>query len=1020
MIQSIVERMFKCTLDQAEQMEATTLRKFIVCAENAVYGKKDPGEFDEQQSLLPAKEDEEKPARTPKSTTTPKDRNNMTERVRNLVANVIGLDANEIGLDAEITDYGIDSLMGMELGREVERAFACTLDQTEQMSANTLRKFVVCVENALARAKGTTSDAYEDEDEDEDLSGHSSEVVVDEHDADSSDTWSSPISTPPAEPSTPSQLALSASDILESFGRVKLATDEVLDKYHLDQFERTFLAGSNRLCTALIVKALNELGCPLRQAVAGQQLTRVRYAPQHAHLGQWLYDFLEKEARLVDIDGTTGQITRTWLPVPSETSHAMLPQLLAQYPAFATATRLTHHAGQQLAWVLGDKTDGHGHSLGDSDSDSELMAALYTEYPFFRAGYDQMCQVIKGLLERVTASPSHQGETFKILEVGTGTSTGGLTLAMASLLASLDKVAVEYTFIDASPAVVTQARRRWERQNPFMRFVVHDIADPNTPELHGQHLVLANTFSLSGPSFSNIRHVLQPDGFLLALQMTQNVPWASLVWGDLSMASPEHWERELHAAGFGHVDWTDGTTSANIYQKVMIAMASGHQGPQLPKPAPLALTETTVVDHGPRTKEAERLVGQYANGWATRPLLHFQAKTQPTDKSTPKVTRGAVVVVTGATGSLGSHIIQKLAEDPSVAQVVCINRESISMPVLRRQQEAFHDRGIKLTPAARSKLRVLGTDTAKPHLGLPVHEYNWLVQNTTHIIHNAWPMSWTRPVSAFAPQLQSMRNLLDLAREAAISPSRARVRVGFQFVSSIGVVGGDPTAQGRVLEDRLPVSSTVPIGYAEAKWICEALLDETLHQFPSLFRAQVTRPGQIAGSSTTGYWNPVEHLPFVIKSAQTLRAWPDLHGIMQWVPVDLSAAVMADLILNPAADHSVYHVDNPVGQSWQAVNSVMVRALGIPDEKESLVPLKEWVRRVRTSPLMAETDNPAARPGMPDWLETNFERLACGGLILDTKWVKEHSGCMARDVGPVSDEVVVRFVDYWKKVGFLH
>lgn len=90
-------------------------------------------------------------------------------------------------------------------------------------------------------------------------------------------------------------------------------------------------------------------------------------------------------------------------------------------------------------------------------------------------------------------------------------------------------------------------------------------------------------------------------------------------------------------------------------------------------------------------------------------------------------------------------------------------------------------------------------------------------------------MSWTRPISSFALQLQSMRNLLDLAHEMAISPSRDSVRVGFQFVSSIGLVG--LSSEPRVAERRLPVSATVPIGYGEAKWVCEALLDETLHKF---------------------------------------------------------------------------------------------------------------------------------------------------------------------------------------------
>ncbi|KAL4971434.1 hypothetical protein BDW66DRAFT_155664 [Aspergillus desertorum] len=1002
-----VERIFKCTLDPAQQMEATTLRKFVACVQNAVFGPESSERTDEQ--FEPPK---------PEKSSSKVQTNDMTEAVRNLVATVTGLDANEIGLDADIAEFGIDSLMGMELGREVERAFACTLDHTEQVNANTLRKFVACVENAVLRATNGATREEEDEDQSSDEDGNSSAVIVGENDANLSDSWSdsSPLMTPPSEttmtPAThPDTLALSASDLLSSFGQVKQATDQVLGRYLLDGFERAFLAGSNRLCTALVVEAFDKFGCPLRTAAAGQRLDRVRFAPQHARLGQWLYHFLERDARLVDIDSTTGQLTRTWLTVPSKTSHAMMPDLLAQHPDFATATQLTYHAGQELANVLSSQTDGPPVLLGSPEGVA-LLEALYTEYPFFRAGYDQMREVVKGVLDRLPAS--RPGETLKVLEVGAG--TGGLTLVMASLFAALDRP-VEYTVTDASPLMVARARRRLEQQYPFIRFGVCDVVIGADKALHGQHLVLANA-SLNVTSLSNVRPLLRSDGFLMALQMIRDVPWASIVFGLLDSGlkhapvEREHWERELHAAGFGHVDWTDGHTSANAYQTVIMAMASGIQGPRLPKASPP--TEVTAVDHGPRTNEAERLVHQYTSGWATPNLLRLQAKMQDSGLAP---TRGAVILVTGATGSLGSHIVQKLAENPTVAQVVCVNRDSISVPALRRQQEAFQERGIKMAPGARAKLRVLATDTAKPQLGLPVHEYTWLVQNITHIIHNAWPMSWTRPVAAFAPQLQSMRNLLDLARDAAIAPGRNRVRVGFQFVSSIGVVGHSGT-RGRVLERRLPVSATVPIGYAEAKWVCEALLDETLHKFPALFRPQVTRPGQIAGSSTSGYWNTVEHLPFFIKSAQALRAWPALDGVMQWVPVNLSAAVMADLILNPSASYPVYHVDNPVGQPWSEMNRLLARALGIP-ESTNLVPLNEWVRRVRASPLVPETENPAARPGMPDWLETNFERMACGELILDTERAQAHSSTMARDVGPVSEEVVSRFVGYWRKVGFL-
>lgn len=469
----------------------------------------------------------------------------------------------------------------------------------------------------------------------------------------------------------------------------------------------------------------------------------------------------------------------------------------------------------------------------------------------------------------------------------------------------------------------------------------------------------------------------------------------------------------MHAAGFGHVDWTNGSSSINAYERIMIAMASGDLGPRLPKPI---IAKFTPVFH---TAEVERLVKKYADGWAMQRLLRFKPEKQHNSRAP---NHSAIVIVTGATGSLGSHIVLKLAENPAVSQVVCMNRESISSSVLQRQQDAFKDRGIKMGPSIRSKLKIIATDTAKPQLGLPPQEYSWLVQNATHIVHNAWPMSWTRPIASFESQLRSMRNLLDLARDIVLSPGRGNTRVGFQFVSSIGVVGlfgtPSPESQLRVPESRLRIESAIPFGYTEAKWICEALLDETLHKFPALFRPQVTRPGQIAGSSVSGYWNTVEHLPFFIKSAQSLRAWPNLGGVMQWVPVDLSAGTMADLVLNSSAIGPVYHVDSSVGQPWKETNRVLATAVGIPNSTP-LVPFKEWVRRVRASPLIPETENPIARPGMPDWLETNFERMACSELILDTTRAKQDSHTMGSIIGPVSPELVQKFVDYWRSIGFL-
>ncbi|KAI0009527.1 hypothetical protein F4779DRAFT_368622 [Xylariaceae sp. FL0662B] len=977
----------------------------------------------------------------------------ITEDVRNLVASISGIEASEFTLDTEMGDLGIDSLMGMELAGEVERVFKCTIDQVEQMEATTLRKFVACVANALERAAGAgvghNDEASESDTDDESSSSNegstSSRPSPNDVELDISTpngAQSSPLGEKPTGPvlaadsaqsrrGTASNLTLPRSAILESFGEVKVRTDELMREHGLDTMHKTEIAGSNRLCTALVVEALEKLGMPLGAAAPGQELERVAFLPQHRRLMECIYQFLERDARLVDIDIESGRLTRTHITAPRKPSDAVLQGLLGTQPSFAVPNRITHYAGQRLADVLSGATDGIRVIFGTPQG-RELVRAMYCDYTFNYMNYLQMRDVISHLASRI--ANTQPGETLKVLEMGAG--TGGTTLVMAPLLATLD-MPVEYTFTDLSASMVANARQTFGKQYPFMKFAVHDIEKPPAEEHRGQHIILASnavhaTHSLA-VSVRNIRQALRPDGFLMLLEMTEAIPFVDLVFGLLegwwlfddgrkhAVVPVEHWEHELHAAGFGHVDWTDGNLPENAFQKAIIALATGPSEPEhLPKALPRAAgtAETIQLDRGDvnaRELEAEDFVAGYTRGWDTAEL--DAARDKKTSKTTIS-SSAAVIIVTGATGSLGAHLVQQFAEQSGVATVVCVNRHS-STPADQRQHEAFNSRGIRLSPGAHRKLRVLETDTSKPQLGLPLSEYTWLAQNGTHIVHNAWPMSGTRPVKAFEPSFQALRNLLDLARSMATRSSSSGARIGFQLVSSIGVVGcaGEP----RVLEHRVPMAAVLPGGYTEAKWACERMLDETLHRYPQLFRPMVVRPGQIAGSTVSGYWNPVEHFAFLVKSAQALRAWPDLDGTLQWLPVDQCARVMAELLkigdeekAAPDDAYPVYHIDNPVGQPWEAMSPVLAAALDIPPH--SIIPFKAWIQRVRRSPLSAETENPAAR--VVDFLESHFERMSCGGLILDTQRAQQHSEAMAQQ-GPVPASVAQLYIASWKRSGFL-
>ena len=934
-----------------------------------------------------------------------------------VLAELSGLDAAAIKIDTKLADIGIDSLMGMEMASELEGKFKCSLPEEQLMEVTTPRDLVQCVELVLGPVDG--GETTESDEDAASSSSQSDDVLSDSKTSVSSEEKFNPTEevTPPVTSASVTgssftdHLNIQASAILNAFGETKELTDQFIADYHCADYMDIVNPKQTQLCVVLTIEAFEQLGCNLRTAKAGQKLEHIKYLPQHGRLVEYLYNMLEKGARLIDVNDQ--QITRTAIATPAKSSKELLQGLMNSFPDHNFANKLTYYTGTRLADVLTGKSDGIKLIFGHEEG-RELVSGLYGDSLLNKLAYKQMEDFLKRLIPKLSM---HSGP-LKILEMGAG--TGGTTKYLVPLLASLH-VPVEYTFTDLASSFVAAARKKFKAY-PFMKFRTHDIEKPPADDLIGtQHIVIASnavhaTRSLT-ESTKNIHKFLRPDGFLMMLEMTETVYWIDIIFGLLegwwlfddgrqhAISHQSRWKRELQSVGYGHVDWTDGNRPENNIQKIIIAMASGPRYDILPIPPKGAISQTT--DIAARQAAVDEYIYKSTHGFAA-PIQSDQSVTPtPSDQ---------YVLVTGATGSLGSHLVAHFAELRTVKAVICLNRLNSRSEPEARQRQAIESRGIDLDHKSYSKLKVLETDTAKPMLGLPHNEYEFLLNHVTHVLHNAWPMSGKRPVKGFELQFQVFRNLIEFARNLACRRTMGS-KVSFQFISSIATVGHYPLWSGNVNvpEERMTIESILPNGYGDAKFVCEKMLDETLHKYPNSFRAMTVRLGQVAGSKTSGYWNPAEHLSFLIKSSQTLKALPDFDGLLSWTPVNDVAATLADLLLADDLPYPIYHIDNPVRQPWRDMTAILADALDIPHE--NLIPFDEWVKRVRNFPGSVELDNPAAK--LIEFLDGNFARMSCGGLLLDTANSRERSKTMA-NVGPVSEEVTKRYVAAWKDMGFLH
>lgn len=247
-------------------------------------------------------------------------------------------------------------------------------------------------------------------------------------------------------------------------------------------------------------------------------------------------------------------------------------------------------------------------------------------------------------------------------------------------------------------------------------------------------------------------------------------------------------------------------------------------------------------------------------------------------KHTPSRSPGWVILLTGATGHLGAHLLDQLSYNTNVSQVICLSRPRQQQDPQRRQQQANTMRGITLSDSAWAKVRfITSNQLQQPELGLPHEEYRRLVRTVTHIVHNAWPMDFRRSLSSFEPQIQTVRRLVILCEDCH-EQQRLLPSPRLLFTSSIAV--GARNSSGRLPEvPILDPSTTANMGYAQAKWVCEQILTEAAKTRSDLLHPSIVRLGQLAGGMVSGVWNTNEHFPAILKASQIIGSLPELNGV---------------------------------------------------------------------------------------------------------------------------------------------
>lgn len=303
-----------------------------------------------------------------------------------------------------------------------------------------------------------------------------------------------------------------------------------------------------------------------------------------------------------------------------------------------------------------------------------------------------------------------------------------------------------------------------------------------------------------------------------------------------------------------------------------------------------------------------------------------------------------VIVLTGATGALGAHVLDQYRSSNTVRKIYCLVRGADAHAAKKRVEKALAQRKLRpLSDDTENKVTILSSHLADPHLGLDDATYNTLAHSVTTIQHIAWSVNFRMKLRSFAKDsIGGLSHLITLALSSP--PSRPAPRIAFcSSVASVMAYPSSPIPE-HLLDDP---SVATELGYSRSKWVAEQICANAAAKCN--LRVAIFRVGQLAGDTRTGVWNAKEAWPLMLGSVRETGALPELRDeSLGWLPVDTAARALIEGAqstnehVQGGGTVEVYHVVNPHTEpKWADLLSWLGKR-----EKFARVSPGEWVGRL--------------------------------------------------------------------------
>jgi amino acid adenylation domain-containing protein/thioester reductase-like protein len=289
------------------------------------------------------------------------------------------------------------------------------------------------------------------------------------------------------------------------------------------------------------------------------------------------------------------------------------------------------------------------------------------------------------------------------------------------------------------------------------------------------------------------------------------------------------------------------------------------------------------------------------------------------------------VLLTGATGFLGAHLLSELLTATG-ARVHCLVRARDGAAALSRIRHAAER--YKLAVPSADRVVPLAGDLAEPRLGLSDAAFRDLARGLDAIYHPGALVNFIYPYQ-------------DL-RDANVAGTREVIRLAGLYrgipvhhVSTTAVLAGLGAAGTRKATEETPLAhpELLGMGYVETKYVAEELLRAARR---AGLPVAIYRPLDIVGSVHTGAWSTATEMAALTRFIADTGLAPDIDLPLDFVAADVCAAAIRHISVTEGAAGRTYHLASPESTPL----GVLVGRLRDRGYQVVELPFADWVREL--------------------------------------------------------------------------